>query len=146
MSKHSTYVHTGADWTVILPVHTSWGRPQTPHLFSEKERLEMRKNKPNRLRKIQLHIMISEAEDQMICERMKRCGYESKSEYIRRMSIDGGILVVDDADVLLERTNGTKVIGEEQEIIFYVPERQIAKFHYYLYCGLLWRLSYSLHR
>ena len=28
---------------------------------------------------------------------MKRCGYESKSEYIRRMSIDGGILVVDDA-------------------------------------------------
>ncbi len=57
----------------------------------------MRKNKPNRLQKIQLHIMISEAEDQMICERMKRCGYESKSEYIRRMSIDGGILVVDDA-------------------------------------------------
>lgn len=46
------------------------------------------------------------------------------------------ILVVDDADALSERTNGTKVIDEEQEIIFYVPERQIAKFHYYLYCGL----------
>lgn len=45
-------------------------------------------------------------------------------------------LVVKDADVLLERANGTKVIGEEQEIIFYVPERTIPKFHYFLYCGL----------
>ena len=36
----------------------------------------------------------------------------------------------------MERANGTKVIDKEQEIIFYVPERQIAKFHYYLYCGL----------
>ena len=45
-------------------------------------------------------------------------------------------LVVDDADALIERTNGTKVIDEEQEIIFYVPEKQIPKFHYYLYCGL----------
>ena len=45
-------------------------------------------------------------------------------------------LVVDDAEALIERANGTKAIDEEQEIIFYVPERQIAKFHYYLYCGL----------
>ena len=44
--------------------------------------------------------------------------------------------VVDDVDALVERANGTKAIDENQEIIFYVPERQIAKFHYYLYCGL----------
>lgn len=45
-------------------------------------------------------------------------------------------LVVDDADALNERANGTKVIKKKQEIFFYVPERQIPKFHYYLYCGL----------
>lgn len=45
-------------------------------------------------------------------------------------------LIVDDVDTLMERANGTKVIDEEQEIIFYVPERQIPKFRYYLYCGL----------
>jgi len=71
----------------------------------------MRKNKPNRLRKIQLHIMLSEAEDQMICERMKRCGYESKSEYIRRMSIDGGILVVDDAELIRQLNYEISKIG-----------------------------------
>ena len=55
--------------------------------------------------------MISEAEDQMICERMKRWGYESKSEYIRRMSIDGGILVVDDADLIRQLNYEISKIG-----------------------------------
>ena len=44
--------------------------------------------------------------------------------------------VIDDAEALSERSNGTKVIAEEQEIVFYVPEKQISKFQYYLYCGL----------
>lgn len=45
-------------------------------------------------------------------------------------------LIVDDAGAIMERTNGTKIIDEKQEIIFYVPEKTIQKFHYYLYCGL----------
>ena len=58
----------------------------------------MNKKEKNRTRKIPLHIMISDTENQMIEERMQRCGYQNKSEYARRMMIDGGILVVDDAD------------------------------------------------
>lgn len=44
--------------------------------------------------------------------------------------------VMKDTEILLERSNGTKIIDEEQQIIFYVPEKSISKFHYYLYCGL----------
>ena len=64
-------------------------------------------------------------------KRMIRIGNQ---EYI--FDIYKHSFVVDDVDALMERANGTKVIDEEQEIIFYVSERQIAKFHYYLYCGL----------
>lgn len=53
-------------------------------------------------------------------ERVIRVGSQ---EYI--FDIYKHILVVDDAEALMERTNGTKAISEEQEIIFYVPERQI---------------------
>lgn len=44
--------------------------------------------------------------------------------------------IIDDMNALMEHDNGTKVSDEDQEITFYVPERQNAKFHYYLYCGL----------
>lgn len=64
-------------------------------------------------------------------KRMIRIGNQ---EYI--FDIYKHTFVVDDVDALVERANGTKAIDENQEIIFYVSERQIAKFHYYLYCGL----------
>lgn len=54
--------------------------------------------KSNRLRKNHICVMVSDAELEMIETRMKRCGYDQKTEYARRMMIDGGILVVDDAD------------------------------------------------
>lgn len=43
---------------------------------------------------------------------------------------------VQDAAAVAERANGTKEINAEQKITFYVPEQQISKFDYYLYCGL----------
>lgn len=64
-------------------------------------------------------------------KRMIRIGNQ---EYI--FDIYKHTFVVDDVDALVERANVTKAIHENQEIIFYVSERQIAKFHYYLYCGL----------
>ena len=44
--------------------------------------------------------------------------------------------VVEDEQALLERNDGGKNISKEQDIVFYVPDRNIPKFTYYLYCGL----------
>lgn len=43
---------------------------------------------------------------------------------------------VDDEQVLFERNDGGKNVCKEQEILFFVPEKNIPKFTYYLYCGL----------
>lgn len=43
---------------------------------------------------------------------------------------------VNDEKVLLERNDGGKNVSKEQAILFYVPEKNIPKFTYYLYCGL----------
>lgn len=56
----------------------------------------MKPYETGRKRKIQKHLFLSEAEMQMIEERMKRCHYQDFSAYARRMMIDGGILVIDD--------------------------------------------------
>lgn len=43
---------------------------------------------------------------------------------------------VDDEQILAQRNDGGKNLSKEQEILFYVSEKNIPKFHYYLYCGL----------
>lgn len=42
----------------------------------------------------------------------------------------------DDAQILAQRNDEGKNISEKQEILFYISEKNIPKFHYYLYCGL----------
>ena len=65
----------------------------------------------------------------------KRMIHIGNQEYI--FDIYKHAFVVDDPDLLMERANGTKVIGERQEIIFYVSDVSGRKFPiFHLYCGL----------
>ena len=52
---------------------------------------------------------------------------------------------VNDEQVLLERNDGGKNVCKEQEILFYVPEKNIPKFTYYLYCGLPTSIELDVH-
>ena len=52
-----------------------------------------------KLRDAQIHLRLSQKEKEMIQERMKFCRMDSISAYIRRMAIDGCIVVVDHSDI-----------------------------------------------
>ncbi len=52
-----------------------------------------------RLRDISIHLRLSVVEKELIEERMRYCKIDSISDYIRRMSVDGCILVVDHSDI-----------------------------------------------
>ena len=52
-----------------------------------------------KLRDAQIHLRLSQKEKEMIQERMKFCRMDSISSYIRRMAIDGCIVVVDHSDI-----------------------------------------------
>lgn len=83
-----------------------------------------------RLRDISIHLRLSENEKNMIEERMRFCKIDSISDYIRRMSVDGCILVVDHSDVrrynyelnrignninqIAHHVNGTGTVAEKE--------------------------------
>lgn len=53
----------------------------------------------NRLRDISIHLRLSETELKRIKDRMAYCKMDSISAYLRRMAVDGCILVVDHSDI-----------------------------------------------
>lgn len=57
-------------------------------------------NPKNRFRKKCFYVTVTDAERQMILDRAKRCKMRNVSEYIRIMSIDGCIFVVDDSELI----------------------------------------------
>lgn len=52
-----------------------------------------------RLRDVSVHLRLSAMEKELIEERMRYCKIDSISDYIRRMSIDGCIIVTDHSDL-----------------------------------------------
>lgn len=121
---------------IITPIDDN--SPGTKMVFSLRKRLSttftteailalclcLRKLKDININGTKIHI------EDMGGKRVIRVGNQEYSFDIYKHSF------VIDAEALSERSNGTKVIDEEQEIVFYVPEKQISKFQYYLYCGL----------
>ena len=59
---------------------------------------------------------------------LKRFGRKVTVEFTGKTEIS-----IDDEQALAERNNGNKEVSKEQEIVFYVPEKSIPKFTYYLY-------------
>ena len=59
----------------------------------------MRQNKPNRKRTVRFEIKATEEEATLIRERMKTCGINCMSAYMRKMAIDGYYINMDLSDI-----------------------------------------------
>lgn len=68
-----------------------WGSPQTP----KPKKSGDDKMQKNRRRKQQIHVYFSEEEMEIINAKMQIIGTENLSAYVRKMTVDGEIKVVD---------------------------------------------------
>lgn len=50
---------------------------------------------PKRKRNIQLHFMVTEKEQALICEKMDQLGTRNMGAYLRKMAIDGYVIKLD---------------------------------------------------
>lgn len=79
----------------------------------------MSRDNPNRKRKHAHLIYLSDAEEVMLKERMKRVNSFSFADYARKMLIDGYVLVIDDSKELRAYTYEINKIGNNINQIAY---------------------------
>lgn len=63
----------------------------------------------NRLRNIDLHVMVTEEEKELILKRMNNIGVTNMGAFIRKMAIDGEIFLIDNMPLKEMNMNLTRV-------------------------------------
>ena len=63
----------------------------------------------NRLRNIDLHVMVTEEEKELILKRMSNIGTANMGAFIRKMAIDGEIFLIDNMPLKEMNINLTRV-------------------------------------
>ena len=63
----------------------------------------------NRLRNIDLHVMVTEEEKELILKRMNNIGTANMGAFIRKMAIDGEIFLIDNMPLKEMNINLTRV-------------------------------------
>ena len=63
----------------------------------------------NRLRNIDLHVMVTEEEKELILKRMNNIGTANMGAFIRKMAIDGEIFLIDNMPLKEMNMNLTRV-------------------------------------
>jgi hypothetical protein len=100
-------------------VFACWGKPQTPVNSNPKERHGMSNESTDGLKRpIQIKFRVTEAERDLIHEKMRQLGTNNLAAYMRKISIDGYVINTDNTDL--------KAIAAEMQKIG-VNINQIAK-------------------
>jgi hypothetical protein len=82
------------------PEPSFWGEPQTPGLRNEKECRGMdNENAGGRKRDIMIRFRVTEAEQDLILEKMRQYGTNNLAAYMRKIAIDGYVIAVDTSDI-----------------------------------------------
>ena len=63
----------------------------------------------NRLRNVDLHVMVTEEEKELILKRMNNIGVTNMGAFIRKMAIDGEIFLIDNMPLKEMNMNLTRV-------------------------------------